>query len=401
MRAPAFWAPILLLLLGALFPVISFALIRPEWVTVPPIQVAILLTNVAMLTYFLALYGFRILQVIPVARDLLISRMPYGLIVLDSENRLVDLNPAAQSLLGIAGKLVSPRAAAQALGGWWDRLHPFIGPERFSQDFAVGDLILHVTSLPLLQASGWRMGQVFLVEDVTKARQAQQQEEQTLRSLAALQERERLARELHDSLGQTLAAVHLQASTARLFLAQGQISETDRCLDQIAEISMAAEEDVREYLLGAKTAFSPDHRFFESLRRFVLQFSRQYCLPVQLIVPPQLEGHGLSPAAEVQLMRIIQEALSNIRKHAHAKKAQIIFTDSRSQVEIAIIDDGQGFDSALVAVQQAEGFGLQSMRERAETLDGYLEVISQPGRGTQVLIKLHAKDGYKGEEVER
>ena len=405
MRAPAFWAPILLLIVGALFPVIGFALIRPEWITIPPIQVAILLTNVTVLTYWVALFRFRILQVIPIARDMLISRMPYGLIVLDSEDRLVDFNAAAQALPGIPGKLVMRRPAPRALGKWWDRLAPFIGPESFSQDVIVQtDLkgrIFHITSLPLLQASGWRLGQVFLVEDVTEARQAQLQQEQTLRSLATLQERERLARELHDSLGQTLAAAHLQANTARLFLAQGEVVETGRFLEQMADMTMAAEIDVREYLLGAKTAFSPDHRFFEALRRYVLQFSQQYGLPVELRIPPHLEGHGLSPAAEVQLMRIIQEALSNIRKHARAKGAQVVFTASGQQVQIAILDDGQGFDPASVATQRAEGFGLQSMRERAEALDGCLEVISHPGQGTQVLIKLQIQEGPEGQEAER
>lgn len=405
MRAPAFWAPILLLIVGGLFPVIGYAVIHPQWITVPPIQAATLLTNVTVLTYWVALFSFRMLQVIPIARDMLISRMPYGLIALDSENRLVDFNPAAQALPGIPGRLVMQRAASRALGEWWDRLAPLIGPQARAQDVTVQAGLrgrsFHITSLPLLQASGWRLGQVFLVEDVTEARQTQRQQEQALRSLATLQERERLARELHDSLGQTLAAAHLQASTARLFLANGEVAETDRCLEQMAGMTMAAEVDVREYLLGAKMDFSPDHRFFESLRRYVLQFSRQYGLPVELDVPPHLEGHGLSTAAEVQLMRIIQEALSNVRKHARAKKAQVIFADLGQQVEIAIIDDGQGFDLVAVAARQAEGFGLYSMRDRAEALGGRLQVISHPGRGTQVLIKLQVQEGHEGEESER
>ncbi len=392
MRAPAFWVPILLLIMGAMVPVAGFAVIRPEWITVPPIQVSILLTNFTMLAYFVALYRFRILQVIPVARDTLISHMSYGLIVLDSENHLVDFNAAAQTLPGLPGKLVMQRAAPQALGSWWDRLSPLIGPEPVSQDVVVqtglGARTFHMTSLPLLQASGWRLGQMFLLEDVTQMRQVQRQQEQAQQSLTTLQERERLARELHDSLGQTLAAAHLQASTARLLLAQGETAQTDKCLAQIADMTLAAEADVREYLLGAKTAFSTDHLFFPALRQYVARFSQQYGLRIELSVPPQLEAQGLGPAVEVQLLRIIQEALSNIRKHAHAKNAQAIFTVSGPLVQIAIIDDGQGFDLAAVVSRQAEGFGLHAMRERAEVLGGCLDVISQPGQGTQVVVKV-------------
>ncbi len=151
MRAPTFWAPIALLMADALFPVTSFAVIRPEWLTVPPIQLAILLTDFTMLTYFVALYSFRMLQVIPVERDVALSRMPYGLIVLDSENRLVDFNAAAQALPGLPGKLILQRTASHTLGSWWDRLAPFISPERASQDVvqtSTGVRIFHITSLP-------------------------------------------------------------------------------------------------------------------------------------------------------------------------------------------------------------------------------------------------------------
>lgn len=391
LRAPAFWAPLLLLIVGAIFPVAAFAVLRPEWINVPPIQASILLTNFTLLTYFVALYSFRILQVIPVARDMLMARMPYGLIVLDSGDHLVDFNGAAQALPGLPGKLVVQRAASQALGQWWEQLAPLIGQDSLSQDVVVQSSptarTFHITSLPLLQESGWRVGQIFLIEDVTKVRLAQQQQEQAQESLATLKERERLARELHDSLGQTLAATHLQASTARLLLAQGEIDATDKCLEQLADTALAAEVDVREYLLGAKTAFSPDHHFFEALRQYVARFSQQYGLRVELSVPPQLEAQILGPIIDVQLLRIIQEALSNVRKHACAKKAQVDFTDLGTLLKVAIIDDGRGFDPGAVVARQAEGFGLYSMRERAEALGGYLEVTSQPGRGTKVLVQ--------------
>ena len=102
----------------------------------------------------------------------------------------------------------------------------------------------------------------------------------------------------------------------------------------------------------------------------------------------------LAPMAEVQLMRIIQEALSNVRKHACAKNVQLVFAVSDSSVQIGICDDGQGFDSALVQVQ-SDRFGLQAMRERAEALGGRFEVISQPSQGTQVKVQLPVK-GQQG-----
>lgn len=403
MRAPAFWAPILLLIVGAILPVAGYAIMRPEWITVSPIQATSLMNNITMLTYFVALFNFRILQVIPVARDMLIARVPYGLLALDSGDHLVDFNPATETLPGLPGKLVMQRAASQALGDWWDRLAPLISREPLSQDIVVqtklGVRIFHVISLPLLQPSGWRLGQVFILQDITEMRRAQEQHEQTQQSLVALQERERLARELHDSLGQTLAATHLQASTARILLAQGDAAQTDECLEQVAQMTIAAEADIREYLLAGKTGFWRDHRFFPALQQYVLRFRQQYRLPVELIIPPQLEAQGLGLSIEVQLMRIIQEALSNIRKHACAKSVQVIFTDSEPLVQVTIIDDGEGFDLADVA-RRTEGFGLQVMRERTEALGGFFEVTSQPGQGTQVVVKVPIQmQAEEGREV--
>ena len=162
-------------------------------------------------------------------------------------------------------------------------------------------------------------------------------------------------------------------------------------MDQLSEMTMAAETDVREYILGARLTISAGQRFFEILRQYLVHFSQQYSLHVRLSIPPQLESQGLGTTVEVQLLRIIQEALTNIRKHAQAQSTQVIFTDSERFVQVAIIDDGQGFDPAAVA-GQTQGFGLQAMHERVEALGGCLEITSQPGQGTQVLVQIKREE---------
>ncbi len=124
------------------------------------------------------------------------------------------------------------------------------------------------------------------------------------------------------------------------------------------------------------------------MRQYLAQFSQKYDLPVELCAPAQLEAQGLNPVVELQLLRIIQEALSNVRKHARAKSAQVGFSVSESMLQITIRDDGQGFDPVAVANPPGEGFGLQTMRERAEGLGGCLQVASQPGQGTQVVAQV-------------
>ncbi len=155
----------------------------------------------------------------------------------------------------------------------------------------------------------------------------------------------------------------------------------------LADMTIAAETDVREYLLGAKTAFSASLPFFPALRQYAERFSQQYRLQVELSVPPELETSGLAPAVEMQLLRITQEALSNARKHAHATDAQIIFTTVNRHVQITIRDNGQGFDPDELARHDG-GYGLRCMRERAEGLGGTLRVESAPGEGTCVRVEM-------------
>jgi signal transduction histidine kinase len=235
---------------------------------------------------------------------------------------------------------------------------------------------------------GLEAGHLLMLWDVTEQRLAQAQFLEQQKSLATLQERERLARELHDSLGQALATTHLHASSAKLLFARGEAAQMSECLDILAGITLQAEADMREYLLGTQTVISVDHPFFATLREFLRRYTRQYNLPVELSVPPELEQQGVPQTAAIQLLRIIQEALSNVRKHARATSARLAFTVTGGLLQITLCDDGQGFEPAAVAVGQAGGFGLRSMRERAEELGGCLGVTSHPGQGTQLIVKV-------------
>jgi PAS domain S-box-containing protein len=314
-----------------------------------------------------------------------------GMVVLDARGRVADLNPAAQDLLGAPRSQVIGKDAAQVLAAFPDLARLALNPAAAQVDVLLrtseAQRWYNVGVSPLANRRGFRLGRLILLQDVTQQKHARELLLQQERTLSVMQERERLARELHDGLGQMLAASHLQASTARRLLAQGATAETDECLERLAETTLEAEADVREYLLGAKTAFSAEHPFFPSLRQYLGRFSQQYGLEVDLAVPPQLEAQGLDPALEVQLLRIIQEALSNVRKHAHVLSAQVTFAIVGLQVRITIADDGQGFDPAVVA-RQSEGFGLRAMRERAEGMGGTLTVTSSSGQGTQVMVEI-------------
>jgi signal transduction histidine kinase len=94
----------------------------------------------------------------------------------------------------------------------------------------------------------------------------------------------------------------------------------------------------------------------------------------------------LAPTVEIQLMRIIQEALSNVRKHARAHAVRVHLRPNHANLRIDVIDDGQGFDPARLRAEGWPRFGLQTMRERAESIGGHFDVETFPGRGTRVAV---------------
>jgi signal transduction histidine kinase len=346
------------------------------------------------LMYALALFAFRIFDPIPLARQTTVEQLRDGMLVLDTQGRLVGLNPAAERILtaplqDIRGKLVE-----EILPNLPELNSPLVDAVAHSKpmDITFGSGVetrcYELEFSRLDDFRGLSVGRLLLLHDVTEQRRSQAQLLEQQRALSMLQEREQLARELHDGLGQELAAAHLQASTARLLLDRGETTQIGDYLNLLAGTTLQAEADLREYLLGAQSSVSVDHPFFDALREYLNHFTRLYSLPVELSVLPELEGQDLPQTLALQLLRIIQEGLSNIRKHAHARCAQVCLTLSGASLQVMISDDGLGFNPSAVTPQPGAGFGLRSMRERAEGLGGALKIDSTPGKGTRVVVEI-------------
>jgi signal transduction histidine kinase len=208
--------------------------------------------------------------------------------------------------------------------------------------------------------------------------------------LAIAEERERIAREMHDSLAQVLGYVLTKASAARELLGQvGRVRDAEQLLRQLEQAAREAYADVREGILGLRTALDPSHPLLRTLERYVERWQEQSGIAVNLVVEPAGDAVcGLSPIAELQLLRIVQEALTNVRKHAQARHVTVQIGKTSESVTVAISDDGIGFDSEAHSPTGYPRFGLATMRERAEAVGGTLAIRSQPGRGTTVDVAL-------------
>jgi len=242
-------------------------------------------------------------------------------------------------------------------------------------------------------------GVLFLIvsraEGIMRHQQAAQQAaaaelRQQQRRLAVLQERERLARELHDSLGQVLGYVNTQTQAARLFLAKGKTEAADELLLRLVKASKNAHGELRAFILQLQGGESSEHALSTRLQLYLQQFQEAYNLPAELTVEPQFAALSLPPTTSDQLYRIIQEALHNVAKHAAAQRVVVRCTVVDNAPQITIQDDGCGFTLSQVAPAQQEGLGLGGIQARARELHGTVQVLTQVGQGTTILVQLPA-----------
>jgi PAS domain S-box-containing protein len=347
--------------------------------------------------YAVALFGFRIFDPIPAARRAVIAQMREGVLVLDPEGRVAGLNPAAKRILGLPANQAMGRPVRELLPVFPDGpladpagAELEIGlPARRKDGGGVGQEVRQYV-LEISPLSDWRgleTGRLLLLRDVTERRRAQAQILEQQRALAMLREREQLARELHDSLGQVFAFVNTQGQTVRRLLSRGDIATADALVGRLVEVAREADVDIRESILGLRETLS-ERGLLPALADYLRQYEKNYGVRSELEAPESRTGTAFEPQVEVQLLRIVQEALANVRKHAEARCVRVAFAVDSGRARVTVQDDGQGFDPSTRDDGSRHHVGLRVMRERAEQVGGRLEVISQPGEGTRVVVEV-------------
>jgi signal transduction histidine kinase len=195
---------------------------------------------------------------------------------------------------------------------------------------------------------------------------------------------------LHDSLAQVLGSTHLRL---RGLIGRADVADRPAVVAELADLAEVADEayrDVREAILGLREASRP-RGLLESLQAYLEKYTLQ--AGVTAFLETGLEDElSIPTSSEIQIIRVIQEALTNVRKHAGATTARIrvssVGTGAGAGLMIVIEDDGRGFDTNATPVRADGGYGLQTMRERMELAGGTLRVDSAPGRGTRVVAIL-------------
>ena len=231
-----------------------------------------------------------------------------------------------------------------------------------------------------------REGFVKIARDMTEQIRAQQakREKERLTILVEAQEaeRRRIARDLHDELGQQLTALRLKLDRASMDAPpplEGPIAEAQ-------EIAKNIDEGVDFLAWELRPAALDDLGLVPALEKFVKEWSAYSGVTAELNATTAVSERRFQPEVETALYRIVQEALNNVNKHAHARNAHVALRTNRGNVVVTVDDDGDGFDPYDTVVRR-KGIGLIGIRERVQMIGGSLDIESDAGKGTTLFVK--------------
>ncbi len=211
---------------------------------------------------------------------------------------------------------------------------------------------------------------------------------------AMMEERERLSRELHDGLAQLVAYLLVRIDTVTGLVNAGRRADAVAELERLRSVTDDLYSDVRESISGLRTRVS-ERGLLPAVREYIEEFEERHGINVDLHTDGLVDHPP--PLAEFQLFRIMQEALSNVRKHAATNSAWVSFTCRDHGVLVMVVGDyGQGFDLGEMMGPQGKRYGLATMRERTATAGGTFRVESRLGAGTRVTVELSVGNAMGG-----
>ncbi len=267
-----------------------------------------------------------------------------------------------------------------ALGGI-EEVSQHDGSLMFFVTFSLGLVFIFAIAYLLQQERNSRWQTEKLLTDLKFSHRQLQRYAEQVAELAATEERNRLAREIHDSLGHYMTVINVQLEKAIVFRDRNP-AEADRAVKDAKYMAGEALKDVRR---SVGTLRNPEPF---SLKKSVTRLVNNIATD-RLAVDLDIQGDeaGFSKQSLMTLFRAVQEGLTNVQKHAEANQVTVRIQLKKHQADLLISDNGQGFDTAIIsAPNNTDHYGLQGVRERVELIHGSLKLETHPNSGTSLLI---------------
>jgi signal transduction histidine kinase len=360
-----------------------FMTLLPGLKTLAPLPSAFLLSSI------LAVWAYQrwlMYGLLSLAEDTVVKIMIDGLMVVDETDFIVEMNSTAKSIF--QGLPVAEGGLFKSAAEAWPALADSCSDKNaatfeVSREIAGSPRTYEVTLTPLRTWTGYQIGRVLVFKDVTLKKDQQARIVEQQKALSQFEERARLGRELHDGPGQLCGYLSMQTQAARILMSKHKYEQADQRLEQLQQTVQGMFVGLRESISGLQTSVTGDRGLLNALHDQLLWY-REHCgLRTELDLRCAWQAKMLSPGTEVQLLRILQEALANVRKSAQASQIRIVIERQDDHLIFVVEDDGCGFDSSQPS-QQTGHHGLQIMGQRAEEIGAQITVVSNPGSGTRV-----------------
>ena len=219
---------------------------------------------------------------------------------------------------------------------------------------------------------------------------------QQAREAAALAERNRIARDLHDSIKQHLFGINASAAAARAYWQRENMEGAREAVGDIERSAQGAQVEMQALLQQLRPAPLENTSLLEALHTQAQALGLRTGAHVEVDLAALPEQDRFLPGTQEAIFRLVQEAFANIARHARARTIWLTLGRASQALHMTVRDDGQGFDPAQVR----SGMGLSNLRERTRALQGHLEIRSQPGQGTTVLITIPLVEALRSPEEE-
>lgn len=338
-----------------------------------------------------AIFRYKMIDVIPLAWATVIKTMDAGVMVLDLRNRVLDVNPAFAGIAGVSIDEVYSEPLEEVCAGLPELIRfcmdPAVIPSEFTRNVDGQTRVYEVWLYPITDKRKNTMGRLVVVNDITQRRQIQRESQEQQWKLAITEERERMARDLHDNLAQVLGFINYQAAGIRFEMLNAGVETAADELEKLTKVTQSAYDDIREYIRLARESAKIDRNLVATLRREIENFELHIGIRVETDITPGFTGQELKPQVRMNLVYIFKEALNNIAKHAGACKVRLSLNVEGDRLQAVVEDDGRGFDAQKMSENLKCGFGLNIMRERAWEIGAQFEIESAEGKGCRITLQ--------------
>lgn len=349
-----------------------------------------------------AIYRYKLFELVPRASTTVIEAMNVGVMVLDLMDMVIDMNSTFSRIMNIPPSYVYDISidkvchnVPQLIEAYHKGLHDY----EFTVEHPDRSDIYEVVFSPVSDKKGNIIGKMAVIYEITDKKKAQQEYLENQRAMASLEEKERLARDLHDNLGQLLGFINLQAQGVSQELSNAGIDLVSDRLKQLIKVTQVAHSEIRDYIREVRASVNPMQDITYEINKVINLFEYQTGISVELDIAYNISGEEVKPYIYIHLLNIMKEALNNIRKHACAQKVRITMKRVDQRLEVTVSDDGQGFRYTATGSGK-EGFGLGIIQERARSIGGQVQIQSEPGTGTQIILSVPLVKGGDQNAVE-